>query len=48
MHSFAPVSNLKIFVKICIFLENFARFLMILRELNPEFLTLDAIFWNLE
>ena len=45
MHSFAPVSNLKIFVNnvICKFLANFARFLLILRE----FLTLGAIFWNL-
>ena len=48
MHSFAPVSNLKIFVKICNFFgQNFkfqiARFLLILRE----FLTLGAIFWNL-
>ena len=43
MHSFAPVSNLKIFVKICNLLAKFARFLLILRE----FLTLGAIFWNL-
>ena len=43
MHSFAPVSNLKSFVKICNPLANFARFLLILREL----LTLGAIFWNL-
>ena len=43
MHSFAPVSNIKIFVKICnFFLAKFARFLLILRE----FLTLGAIFWN--
>ena len=43
MHYFAPVSNLKIFVKICNFLAKFARFLLILREL----LTPGAIFWNL-
>ena len=44
MHSFAPVSNLKIFVKICKFVfAKFARFLLILRE----FLTLGAVFWNL-
>ena len=43
MHSFAPVSNLKIFVKICKKNAEFARFLLILRE----FLTLGAIFWNL-
>ena len=44
MHSFAPVSNLKIFVNICKFLAKFARFLLILRE----FLTLGVIFWNLQ
>ena len=43
MHSFAPVSNLKNFVKFCNFFGKFARFLLILRE----FLTLGAIFWNL-
>ena len=43
IHSFAPVSNLNFFVKICNFLANFARFLLILRK----FLTLGPIFWNL-
>ena len=43
MHSFAPVSHLKIFVQICNFSAKFARCLLILRE----FLTLGSIFWNL-
>ena len=46
MHSFAPVTNLKIFVKskFAIFKkQNLPDLLLILRE----FLTLGAIFWNL-
>ena len=42
MHFFAPVSNIKIFVKT--FFGKFARFWLILRE----FLTLGTIFWNLQ
>ena len=40
MHSFAPVSYLKICPKVCNLLANFARVLLILRE----FLTLGAVF----
>ena len=43
MHSFAPVSNLKIFVKICNCFGKICQILLILQE----FLTMGAIFWNL-